>query len=66
MKTLVEGLTANLTHQHSKVRKITLKGMQDVICAKNAEPFLQESIKVLKQIMNDRSTDVRTTFYQVV
>jgi len=39
-KTTVDGLTLNLAHQHSKVRKITLKGLQDVICARNAENFI--------------------------
>lgn len=48
MKLAVEGLTVNLTHQHSKVRKVTLRGLQDVICAKNAEPFLHDCVSVLR------------------
>ena len=40
MKGVVIGLTANLTHQHSKVRKITLRGLKDVIVARGAEGFL--------------------------
>lgn|ERR1712127_68238 len=66
MKLVVEGLTLNLTHQHSKVRKVTLRGLQDVLCAKNAEPFMHDSIPVFRQIMNDRSQDVRNVFYKVV
>lgn len=66
MKLTVDGLTLNLTHQHSKVRKISLRGLKDVICARNAELFLQDSIPVLRMIMNDRSQDVRTTFYMVL
>jgi len=44
MKGVVIGLTANLTHQHSKVRKITLRGLKDVIVARGAEGFLQDSV----------------------
>ena len=66
MKFTVDGLTMNLTHQHSKVRKVSLRGLQDVICARNAELFLQDSIPVLRMIMNDRSQDVRITFYTVL
>ena len=65
-KTTVEGLTVNLGHQHSKVRKVTLRGLQEVVCARNAEPFLNDSIPVLRQIMNDRSQDVRINFYNVI
>mmetsp|Transcript_10853 Transcript_10853/g.14620 ORF Transcript_10853/g.14620 Transcript_10853/m.14620 type:complete len:122 (+) Transcript_10853:450-815(+) len=66
MKGVVLGLTANLTHQHSKVRKITLKGLKDVIVARGAESFLGDSIAQLKYSMNDRSQDVRKTFYDVL
>jgi hypothetical protein len=66
MKLTVEGLTVNLGHQHSKVRKITLSGLQDVICAKNAELFLSDSISKLRLVMNDKSQDVRIKFYSVV
>ena len=62
----VEGLTLNLTHQHSKVRKVTLRGLKDVIVAKNAEPFLHDSVPVLRVIMNDRSQDVRNVFFEVI
>ena len=43
MKHVVIGLTANLTHQHSKVRKITLKGLKDILVARGAETFLSEA-----------------------
>ena len=66
MKGVVIGLTANLTHQHSKVRKVTLRGLKDVIVARGAELFLADSVPQLKFSMNDRSTDVRTTFYEVL
>ena len=55
MKMLVIGLTANLTHQHSKVRKITLRGLKDVIVARGAEGFLTDTVGQLKYSMNDRS-----------
>ena len=66
MKTTVDGLTANLGHQHSKVRKVTLRGLKDVVCARNAELFLVDSIATLRLVMNDRSQDVRATFYEVL
>lgn len=40
--------------------------MKDVVVAKGAEPFILESLGQLKYVMNDRSTDVRTTFYDVL
>lgn len=40
MKTTVISLTVNLAHQHSKVRKVTLRGLQDVVIANGAEAFL--------------------------
>ena len=44
MKNVVLGLTANLTHQHSKVRKITLKGMKTILVARGAELFFADSV----------------------
>lgn len=44
MKSVVEALTLNLQHQHSKVRKQTLIGLKDIIPCKGAEPFLQGSL----------------------
>ena len=41
MKSIVESLTQNLAHQHSKVRKATLRGLKDVLSAKGAEPFFE-------------------------
>lgn len=38
-------------------------GLRDVIVSRGAEPFLQEAIEQLKYSMNDRSQDVRLTFY---
>jgi hypothetical protein len=35
-KTVVDSLIHNLTHQHSKVRKQTLRGLKDVLTAKGA------------------------------
>lgn len=66
MKNTVIGLTANLAHQHSKVRKVTLRGLKDVIVARGAEPFLADSVPQLKYSMNDRSQDVRLIFYEVL
>ena len=66
MKHVVIGLTQNLTHQHSKVRKITLRGLKDVLVARGAETYLSEAVAQLKYSMNDRSQDVRLTFYEVL
>ena len=41
MKTIVESLTSNLAHQHSKVRKATLRGLKDVLAARGAEPYFE-------------------------
>ena len=66
MKGVVAGLTANLTHQHSKVRKVTLKGLRDVLVARGAESNLGDAIAQLKYSMNDRSQDVRMIFFDVL
>ena len=42
-KPLTESLVANLQHQHSKVRKETLRGLRDVLSCKGAEPFMEGS-----------------------
>ena len=44
MKATVVALTANLSHQHSKVRKVTLRGLKDVLVARGAEPFIADSL----------------------
>lgn len=41
MKTIVESITQNLAHQHSKVRKASLRGLKDVLSAKGAEPHFE-------------------------
>jgi hypothetical protein len=66
MRNTVASLVKNLHHQHSKVRKSTLLGLQDILVCRGAEPFLEEALPQLKYAMNDRSQDVRTTFYQQV
>lgn len=66
MKSTISSLAANLAHQHSKVRKITLKGMQDVIVAKGAEQYTVDALPQLKFSTNDRSADVRAVFYKVL
>ena len=67
MKTIVDSLVQNLTHQHSKVRKATLRGLKDIISARGAEAYLEGSTMAqLRFVMNDRSQDVRATFYEVL
>ena len=66
MKLTVDALTMNLGHQHSKVRRITLLGLQDVCVARNAESFLSDNLVHLRVVMNDRSHDVRQTFISVL
>lgn len=67
MRQVVDSLTGNLQHQHSKVRKQTLIGLKDIIPCKGAEPFLKGQLMAqLRFNMNDRSQDVRAQFYQVL
>jgi len=40
MKGVVDSLVLNLQHQHSKVRKTTLRGLKDILCCKGAEPYM--------------------------
>jgi len=55
MRSTVVSLVKNLQHQHSKVRKTTLQGLQDVIVCRGAEPFLEDALPQLKYAINDRS-----------
>ena len=41
MKGVIGSLVGNLAHQHSKVRRLTLKGLKDVAICKGAEPFME-------------------------
>jgi hypothetical protein len=41
MKGVIDAMIGNLSHQHSKVRRQTLKGLKDVAVCKGAEPFLE-------------------------
>ena len=66
MRKVVESLTENLKHQHSKVRKQTLKSLQQVIVSHGAEEFLTDSIQQIKMTSNDRSQDVRMIVIQMV
>lgn len=67
MKPLIESMTLNLQHQHSKVRKQTLIGLKDVIPSRGAEPHLRGNLMAqLRFNMNDRSQDVRAQFYEVL
>ena len=67
LKGIITSLIANLQHQHSKVRKSSLRGLKQVLCCKGAEVFMGEGpIQQLKFAMNDRSQDVRLEFYQVL
>jgi len=55
-KPTVDSLVTNLAHQHSKVRKTTLRGLKDILACKGAEPFMDgNTIAQLKFTMNDRS-----------
>ena len=55
-KSTVDGLVGNLSHQHSKVRKQTLKGLKDVLACKGAEPYFEGScLFQCKFTCNDRS-----------
>lgn len=66
MKNVTDAMVINLGHQHKNVRKQTLLSLKDVLVARNAELYLQDCMKQLRFIMNDRSADVRRTFYEVV
>ena len=45
MKSIVDNLVDNLSHQHSKVRKATLRGLKNVLSARGAEPYLEGKTK---------------------
>ena len=66
MRTAVLAMVANLQHQHSKVRKGTLRGMQPVLIAQGAEQFMVECFNQFRYTQNDRSADVRRIFYEVL
>lgn len=56
MKSVIDSLIGNLAHQHSKVRRQTLKGLRDVAICKGAEPYMEGNpLQQLKFTMNDRS-----------
>ena len=40
-KPVIDSLVGNLAHQHSKVRKQTLKGLKDVAVCKGAEAYIE-------------------------
>ena len=42
MKGVITSLIANLQHNHSKVRKSSLRGLKDVMCCKGAEIYMGE------------------------
>jgi len=44
MKMTVLSFVKNLQHQHSKVRKETLKSLKDVLVCRGAEPFFLEAV----------------------
>jgi hypothetical protein len=43
-----------------------MKALADVFICKGAEPFLEDALQQLKFSQNDRSQDVRGTFYEVL
>jgi hypothetical protein len=45
---------------------MTLRGLKDVVVARNAEITIADSMQQLKFVMNDRSQDVRATFFEVL
>ena len=44
MKACIGNLIKNLQHQHSKVRKETLKSLQDVLVCRGAEQFFEDAV----------------------
>ena len=66
MRSAIISMVHNLQHQHSKVRKATLRGMKDVMIARNAEQFMVECFSQFRYSQNDRSQDVRRIFYEVL
>jgi len=44
-----------------------LRGLKDILSARGAEPYFEgNTMAQLKFVMNDRSQDVRATFYDVL
>ena len=44
LKGVVDALVLNLAHQHSKVRKSTIRGLKDILCCKGAEVFMDNTV----------------------
>ena len=66
MKKVVISLTENLKHQHSKVRRNSLKALESVIGCREAGEFLSEALPQLKLTINDRHHDVRRVAITVI
>jgi hypothetical protein len=44
LKGTIDALMTNLAHQHSKVRKTTLRGLKEIMCCKGAEVFMDNLV----------------------
>ena len=63
LRETISSLTTNLQHQHSKVRKSSLKALKDVCVCKGAETHTDLCLRQLIFNANDRTLDVRKVLY---
>eukprot|EP01022_Parablepharisma_sp_SALTPOND_P026688 TRINITY_DN64634_c3_g1_i1.p3 TRINITY_DN64634_c3_g1~~TRINITY_DN64634_c3_g1_i1.p3 ORF type:complete len:378 (-),score=42.57 TRINITY_DN64634_c3_g1_i1:1351-2385(-) len=65
-KAVLHSLIQNTKHQRSKVRRLSIRAIGDVIKTENAPPLLKDIIAQLKPLVNDKIADVRKELYTVV
>eukprot|EP00330_Aristerostoma_sp_ATCC50986_P010037 CAMPEP_0114588744 /NCGR_PEP_ID=MMETSP0125-20121206/11374_1 /TAXON_ID=485358 ORGANISM="Aristerostoma sp., Strain ATCC 50986" /NCGR_SAMPLE_ID=MMETSP0125 /ASSEMBLY_ACC=CAM_ASM_000245 /LENGTH=160 /DNA_ID=CAMNT_0001785301 /DNA_START=231 /DNA_END=713 /DNA_ORIENTATION=- len=60
---IVKALAQNLSHQHSKVRKITIEAIGEILLTPRGGAHTGEVIILLSQIVNDKASDTRKMSY---
>jgi len=65
-KNMLLALAQNTKHQRSKVRRLSIRGIGDLIKTDNAPPLLKDIVASLKPLVNDKIVEVRKELYFVV
>ena len=65
-KAMLASLVQNTKHQRSKVRRLSIRAIGDVIKTDNAPPLLKDVVSQLKLLVNDKIAEVRKELYLVV
>jgi len=63
---VIKALAKNLGHQHSKVRKATIESLGELLLTREAGYHLKEVMLNFKIIVNDKTSEVRKSTYQIV